>query len=264
MIFDTHTHYDDARFEGEREEIIASLKKAGIGGLVAVGADLESSRRSVALAERYPFIRAAVGVHPHDIEEAEALGEEGFRAELEALANHSAVRAVGEIGLDYHWEEPDRLLQQKWFRFQLDFLREKKLPGVIHSRDAAADTLGLIRDAGGQALSLDIHCFSYEKEMARLYLDMGHYLGIGGVVTYKNGRKLKEVVQYMPLERILLETDCPYLAPEPYRGKRNDSRLLPFVVREIARLKNTDEEEVEAVCLENALRFFRLCKEDFV
>lgn len=268
MIFDTHTHYDDARFEQDRETLLGGLRENGICGIVAVGADLASSEKSAALAARYPFIRAAAGVHPDSVGEAEKLGEEAFAARLCALAECPGAVAVGEIGLDYHGEDlyadkVPRLIQQKWFRFQLEFMREKNLPGIIHSREAAADTLDIIRAAGGADLPLVHHCFGYGREMAKLYLDMGHFLGIGGVVTYKNGRKLKEVVQYMPLDRILLETDCPYLAPVPFRGKRNDSRLLPYVVTEIARLKGETEEKVRAVCLENALRFFRLNKEDF-
>ncbi len=266
MIFDTHTHYDDPRYEEERESLLLSLPEAGILRVAAVGADLASSARAVALAETHPFICAVVGVHPDSACEAEALGEEKFGSALDKLTASRRCAGIGEIGLDYHGEDlyPDkapRPVQQKWFRFQLEYMKEKKLPGVIHSRDAAADTLRIIREAGGSRLPLVHHCFGYEKEMAKLYLDMGHFLGIGGVVTYKNGRKLKEVVQYMPLERILLETDCPYLAPEPFRGRRNDSRMLPYVVAEIARLKNVSPEEVEQVTWKNAMEFYRLTEE---
>ena len=269
MIFDTHTHYDDTRFDEDRETLLGGLRGEGICGITAVGADLASSEKSAALAARFPFVRAAVGVHPDCVGEAETLGEEAFAARLNALAARPGVVAVGEIGLDYYGEDlytdkVARPVQQRWFRFQLEFLREKGLPGIIHSREAAADTLDIIREEGGADLALVHHCFGYSREIAKIWLDMGHFLGIGGVVTYKNGRKLKEVVQYMPLDRILLETDCPYLAPVPFRGKRNDSRLLPYVVEEIARLKGETEEKVKAVCLENAFRFFRLNKEDFL
>ncbi len=268
MIFDSHTHYDDARFDEDRDALLKSLRGEGICGVMAVGADLASSRRSAALAQRYAFIRAAAGVHPDSADEAENLGEERFRQELETLTSLPVVCAVGEIGLDYHGEDlyPDKVprpVQRKWFSFQLAWLHEKDLPGIIHSREAAADTLRIIEEEGGKDLMLVHHCFGYGKEMAKIYLDMGHYLGIGGVVTYKNGRKLKEVVQYMPLDRILLETDCPYLAPVPFRGQRNDSRLLPYMTAEIARLKGETEERVKEVCLENAMRFFRLNREDF-
>ena len=267
MIFDTHTHYDDPRFDEDREELLRSLPGLGITRFAAVGADLESSRRAIGLARRFPGACAVIGVHPDDTAEPEALGEERTRGALEELAACPECAAVGEIGLDYHGEDiyPDKVprpVQQKWFPFQLEFMKERGLPGVIHSRDAAADTLKIIREAGGAELSLVHHCFGYEKEMAKIYLDMGHFLGIGGVVTYKNGRKLKEVVQYMPLDRILLETDCPYLAPEPFRGRRNDSRRLVYVVQEIARLKGTDRESVERITYENAVRFYRLREED--
>ena len=261
MIFDTHTHYDSRQFDGDREEVLAALPGAGIGGLMNIGADLAGTEASLALAERYPFVWAAAGVHPDCVDELEELGEETAAERLRGYLKHPRCRAAGEIGLNYHGDYPvktSRALQQKWFRFQLALMKEAGLPGVIHSREAAADTLAMIREAGGAELPLVMHCFGYEKEMAKLYLDMGHYLGIGGVVTFKNGRKLKEVVQYMPADRILLETDCPYLAPEPFRGRRNDSRLLSYMVNEIARLKETEPDEIESVCYENALRFYRL------
>ena len=266
MIFDTHTHYDDKRFDGEREELLRSLPSEGIGRIAAVAADLKSSRAALRIAEEYPFACAVIGIHPDCVSEAETLGEAAAAA-LKALARHERCAAVGEIGLDYHGEDiyPDKVprpVQKKWFKRQLELMKEASLPGVIHSRDAAEDTLNIIREAGGKDFSLVHHCFGYGKEMAKLYLDMGHYLGIGGVMTYKNGRKLKEVVQYMPLDRILLETDCPYLAPEPFRGRRNDSRMLPYVTAEIARLKGTEPEEIERITWENAMRFFRLKEEN--
>ena len=261
MIFDTHTHYDSRQFDGDRESLLAELPEEGIGALVNIGANLKGTARSLALAEKWPYIWAAAGVHPDDVQELEDLGEEEADRQLRAFLAHPRCVAVGEIGLDYHGDYPDktaRPLQQRWFRFQLELMKEAALPGAIHSREAAADTLETVRAAGGADLSLVHHCFGYEKDMARLFLDMGHYLGIGGVLTFKNGRKLKEVVQYMPPDRILLETDCPYLAPEPFRGRRNDSRLLSFVIAEIARLKDMDPEEVQSICWENALRFYRL------
>ena len=261
MIFDTHTHYDSRQFNEDREALLAGLPEQGIGGLVNIGANLKGTARSLALAEKWPYIWAAAGVHPDDVQELEDLGEEEAGRQLKTFLAHPRCVAVGEIGLDYHGDYPDktsRPLQQRWFAFQLALMKDSGLPGVIHSREAAADTLDMVRAAGGADLALVHHCFGYEKEMARQYLDMGHYLGIGGVLTFKNGRKLKEVVQYMPPDRILLETDCPYLAPEPYRGRRNDSRLLPLVIAEIARLKEMEAEQVEEICWENARRFYRL------
>lgn len=261
MIFDTHTHYDDRRFDGDRHELLQSLKAAGVERIAAVADNLKSAEEALKLAEQYDFIIAVCGVHPDRTGELEKMGKAEAGAALGRLLAHPACKALGEIGLDYHGDYPDktpRAVQQRWFAFQLELMKERGLPGVIHSREAAADTLDMIQAAGGKDLSLVHHCFGYEKEMAKRYLDMGHYLGIGGVVSYKNGRKLKEVVQYMPLQRILLETDCPYLAPEPFRGRRNDSRLLSHVVAEIARLKDLPEEQVRRQTYENAMAFYRL------
>ena len=235
MIFDSHAHYDDKAFDQDRESLLCSLKEKGIGRVVNISSDLESIGRTEALTGQYPFLYGAAGVHPSD---TGALTEENFSRIGEAFRNPKMV-AVGEIGLDYHWAE-------------------KRLPVVIHSREAARDTLDMIRAAGGSELSAVIHCFSYGVEMAREYLNMGHYLGIGGVVTFANAKKLKEVVQYMPLSQMLLETDCPYLAPVPYRGKRNDSANLSYVAETVAQLKGISREEAEAVTYENACRFYRL------
>ena len=166
--------------------------------------------------------------------------------------------ALGVIGLDHHWDDPERPVQKKWFERQLALARETGMPVVLHSRDAAKDTLEMVKSAGGSELSAVMHCFSYGVELAREYLNMGYYLGVGGVLTFANGRRLKEVVSYMPMERLLLETDCPYLAPVPFRGKRNSSLNLPYVVKVVAEIKGISEEEVERITWENACRFYRL------
>ncbi len=261
MIFDTHAHYDDSRFDEDREALLASFGTEGIGGFVNVGANLKGSAAGLDMAERYPFVYASVGVHPDDTAELETLGEEAAGERLSALLLRKKAAAVGEIGLDYHGGYPDKVpaaVQKKWFDFQLELAKARNLPVLIHSREAAADTLDMILAAGGADIRLVMHCFSYETEMAKRYLDMGHYLGIGGVVTYKNGRKLKEVVKYMPTDRILLETDCPYLAPEPLRGTRNSSLNLKYVVKTIAELKGMEPEAVEEITWQNALRFYRI------
>lgn len=267
MIFDTHVHYDEARFDADRDEVLAGLRERGVSGAVNVGANLRSCEAGQRLAAQYPFLRFSAGVHPDDVAELEALGEEEALESLRRfLADPKAV-AVGEIGLDYYGDYPDKTapaLQQKWFSLQLDLAKDCGKPVIIHSRDAAADTLSLIKAAGGKDIPMVIHCFSYEKEMAREYLNMGHFLGVGGVVTYKNGRKLKDVVNYMPIDRLLLETDGPYLAPVPLRGTRNDSGNLKLVAEEIARIKGISPEEVEAVSFDNALRFYRLKAEAFL
>ena len=250
MIFETHAHYDDKMFDEDRESLLESMQEAGIGRIVNIGADLASTASSIALAEKYPFIYAAAGVHPSD---AAQLNEHTFQWLSEQTA-HEKVVAVGEIGLDYYWEkDPEvRANQRYWFRRQLNLAREKVLPVSIHSRDAAKDTLDIMRQEHAGTTGGIIHCFSYSKEIAAEYLKMGLYLGIGGVVTFENAKKLKEVVKYAPLSQIVLETDSPYLAPKPNRGKRNSSLNLPYVVRMIAELKEVTEEEVISVTRENA------------
>lgn len=253
MVFETHAHYDDAAFEEDREGLLGKLAGAGVTAVVNAGASLASTRAAIRLAQTHDFMYAMAGVHPSETGE---LNEENFTQLREALA-HPKVVAVGEIGLDYHWPEPDREIQKTWFVRQIALARETDKPLVIHSRDAASDTLDIIR-AEAADLSGIIHCFSYGVEMAKAYLDMGYYIGIGGVLTFKNAKKLKEVAAYTPLSRIVLETDCPYLAPEPNRGKRNSSLNLPYVVRELARIKQVSEEEVERVTFENAVKVYRL------
>ena len=253
MIFETHAHYDDERFEEDRDALITSMPGRGVGTIINVGASIESTKTTLALSEKYPFVYAAVGVHPSDIS---GLNEETF-AWLKEQTKKEKVAAVGEIGLDYYWhkEEHEHEIQKKMFRAQMEIAREAQMPFMIHSREAAKDTLDIVKDCmkGGMYGGI-IHCFSYAKEMAREYLDMGLYLGIGGVVTFKNAKKLKEVVEYAPLDQIVLETDSPYLSPEPNRGKRNDSRNLVYVAREIARIKGVTEDEVIAVTEGNAER----------
>lgn len=258
MIFDTHAHYDDEAFEEDREALLESFREEGIGAVTNIGASLKSSRTTLALIERYPWMYGAVGVHPSESAE---LDEEGMRW-LEQAAKKERIVAVGEIGLDYYWEEPDHETQKKWFARQLDLARKLRLPVVIHSRDAAKDTLDMMKAAGAHEIGGVIHCFSYGKEMAREYLDMGFFLGIGGVVTFKNSRKLKEVVEYMPLERLVLETDSPYLSPVPNRGKRNSSLNLPYVIETVAQLKGIPPQEVEKAAWDNARRLYRIGQGD--
>ncbi len=254
MIFDTHAHYDDEQFDIDREELLSSMKEAGIGNIVDVGASLESTKRALELAHKYDFIYAAVGVHPSEVEE---LGDDGIDILRERCRDDKCV-AIGEIGLDYHWPEPSPELQKEWFRKQLGLAREEKLPVIIHSRDAASDTVEIMRAEHAEEIGGVVHCFSYSREVARQCLDMGFYIGVGGVLTFKNARKLVEVVEDTPMDRILLETDCPYLAPEPYRGKRNNSLYLPNVVQKMAELKGITPEEVVRITEENARKMYRL------
>lgn len=253
MIIDTHAHYDDEAFDADREVLFASMQEHGIEKLVNVCASIDGLQDTVKLIEKYPFIYGAVGVHPDD---AEQMTEETL-AEIRRISHMDKMIAIGEIGLDYYWhkEKKEHEIQQKMFRAQMEIAREEKLPFMIHSRDAAEDTLNIVREymQGGMYGGI-IHCFSYSREIAAEYLNMGLYLGIGGVVTFKNAKKLKEVVQYAPLSQLVLETDCPYMAPEPNRGKRNSSLYLPYVVRAIAELKQVTPEEVIEVTRENTHR----------
>ena len=253
-IFETHAHYEDAKFDADREALIASLPEHDIEYVINVGSSLETTEKSIALAEQYDFIYAAVGVHPSDVTE---LNEENFKA-IEQAAEHKKAVAVGEIGLDYYWDKEEEVQknQRIWFRRQLELAKESNLPVIIHSRDAAADTMEIMKEAHVQGIKGVIHCFSYSKEQAQEYVKMGYYIGVGGVATFKNAKKLKEVIETIPLEKILLETDCPYMAPEPYRGKRNSSLYLPYVVEKIAGLKGVTAKEVEEVTYRNAEQLF--------
>ncbi len=253
MIFDSHAHYDSEQFNEDRDVLLRSMPENGVGTIVNVGANWESLTESVKLAEQHPHVYAAVGLHS---DEVGVLDEERF-AFLKEQCKKDKVVAVGEIGLDYYWDTEAHDVQKKWFIRQLELARELNLPVVIHSREAAADTLEIMKEHGRDLRGV-IHCFSYSLELAREYIKMGYHIGVGGVVTFKNGRKLKEIVEEIPLEKILLETDCPYLAPVPFRGKRNDSSYLIYVAKEIASLKGISTEEVIAQTEQNARELFRV------
>ena len=257
MIFESHAHYDDAAFDADREELLNQCRQQGIETIINVSASLDSIKSTLALAEKYPFIYGAAGVHP---DEVGALNEETF-AWLREQCRHPKIAAVGEIGLDYYWDKEKHEFQKYWFGRQMELAKELELPIIVHSREAAADTLEAVRTAHSPKLRGVIHCFSYGPELAAEYLNMGYYIGIGGVVTFKNAKKLKEVVKMLPLERILLETDCPYLAPEPNRGKRNSSLNLTYVAEAIAQLKGIEAEEVIRVTNENAKALYFAGKE---
>lgn len=257
MIFESHAHYDDDAFAEDRDELLTELKENGIGYVMNISSDLASVKTTLTLAETYPFVYAAVGIHPSDTGE---LNEKNF-AWLKEQCGREKVLAVGEIGLDYYWDNVERKVQETWFARQLALANEMGLPVVIHSRDAAKATLDVMRAEAAVERRGVIHCFSYTKETAKEFLDMGYLIGVGGVVTFKNAKKLRECVEYLPLEMILLETDCPYLAPEPYRGKRNCSLYLPYVAAEIARVKGVSLEEVIEVTEKNAERLFGIQRE---
>lgn len=254
MIFDTHAHYDDEAFDSDREQLLAGLPEAGIGRVVNIAASPRSIDECLDLAHRFPHVYCALGIHPeHSAEMTEELLEE-IRGKL---ADEKAV-AVGEIGLDYYWPEPDREIQKYWFARQIRLAGETDLPIVVHSREAAADTMRIMKENHAEKTGGVVHCFSYSVEMAREFVKMGFYIGIGGVLTFKNARKLVEVAREIPLERLILETDCPYLAPVPFRGKRNSSLYLPYVVKKLAEIKEILEEEVIRVTEQNAATMYRL------
>lgn len=258
MIFESHAHYDDEAFNGDRDALLKDLLGNGISHMINVGASIESTKASIALAETYEKIYAAIGVHPS---EAGELDESSY-GWLKEQAKHPKAAAIGEIGLDYYWEkETDaQELQKYWFARQMELARECGLPVIIHSRDAAEDTMQIMKKCHAEEIPGVIHCYSYSPELAAEFVKMGYWIGVGGVVTFKNAKKLKETVRQIPLEKILLETDAPYMAPEPHRGSRNHSGNLVFVARQIADLKGVSEQEVEDATRKNALELFQKVK----
>ena len=253
MIIDTHAHYDDEQFDTDRDELLKSMHDGGIGLIVNAASTLESWGKIQRLTEEYPFVYGAVGIHP---DEAGTLTEEHM-SEMERLLDLEKIVAVGEIGLDYYWDNESHDVQKRWFIRQLELAKRKDMPVIIHSREAAADTMEIMRGYASGMRAV-IHCYSYSVEMAREYVKMGYYIGIGGVVTFKNAKKLVNVVKEIPLTSIVLETDCPYLAPVPYRGKRNSSLYLPYVAEKIAEIKGVSIEEVVRQTEENSRMLYDL------
>lgn len=252
MIFDSHAHYDDEQFDEDRDTLLSGMEEAGIGGIINMGASLEGVASSQALAEQYPFVYAAAGVHP---DYAGSLNEENMQW-MYGLCRKPKTVAVGEIGLDYYWDKESRDCQKKWFITQLDMAKETGLPVNIHSRDAAQETFEIMKKEHAGTTGGVIHCFSSSAQMALEYVKLGYYIGIGGVVTFKNARVMKEVAAAVPLDHIVIETDCPYLAPAPNRGKRNSSLYLPLVIREIAEIKGVTPKEVEDATYANVKRVY--------
>lgn len=258
MIFETHAHYDDAKFDEDREELLEKVHNSGVHPIINVGASINSTKQTLELAKTHDYIYAAVGVHPSDIAD---LNEETF-AWLKEQTKYEKTIAIGEIGLDYYWDKEADIQEKQryWFKRQMDLARETNLPIIIHSRDAAEDTMKVMKEAKAHELKGVVHCYSYSKEIAQEFIKMGYYIGVGGVVTFKNARKLVETVEAIPLDRILLETDCPYMAPEPNRGKRNDSSNIQYVIKKIAEIKGISEEEVEKITEQNAYTLFTKIK----
>ncbi len=252
MLFDTHAHMDDQAFREDRRELMESFHKEGVELLLNPGCSLESSRAAVRLAEQYPFVYAAVGSHPDAADEVNDQVLEEYRK----LCKHERVKAIGEIGIDYHYEDISRDIQKKAFRAQMELARQVDLPVIIHEREAHEDGLAIIKefpDVKGV-----FHCFSGSGEMARQLVDMGWYIGFTGVLTFKNARRAIEAARAIPLERIVLETDCPYMAPEPFRGKRNHPGYLYRMAEKLAEIKEITVEEAQTATFENGKRLYRL------
>ena len=254
-IFESHAHYEDEAFDEDRESLIASLPENGIETVVNVGSTVETCHKTVDLISQYEHVYGALGVHPSEIKTATAKDLEWIKTE--AIKNPK-ILAIGEIGLDYYWDKDNREQQIEYFVKQMEIAKEIGKPIIVHSRDAAKDTYECMKENNAEKCGGVVHCFSYGPEEAEKYLKMGFYIGIGGVVTFKNAVKIRDVVEAVPLDRILLETDCPYLAPEPYRGKRNSSLYIPHIAEKIAEIKGVDYEEVLSVTYDNACKMYRL------
>ena len=252
-IFDTHAHYDAEQFASDREAVLSALPAAGVGLVVDPGCDVASSREAAALAERFDHVYAAAGIHPED---CAGCTDADFDA-IRELCRREKVVAVGEIGLDYYWKEnPPRDFQEQVFRRQIELALELDLPVIIHDREAHGDSLRIVLDYPG--LRGVFHCFSGSPEMAQELLKRGWYLGFDGPITYKNAKRAPEVAAITPMDRIVIETDAPYMAPVPFRGKRNDSRLLPYVVEKLAEWKGITPEEMTDITWQNGKRLFGL------
>lgn len=255
MFIDSHTHLDDPRFDQDRENVIESLREDGIDMVINIGADKESSLSTLELARKYDNIYAVAGVHPHSASELE---EDGLDWLIE-IAKEEKVVAIGEIGLDFYYDNSPRDIQRKWFKAQLQLAKELGLPVVIHTRDAAKETYDILKDAAADGkLKVLMHCYSGSAEMAVDYAKLGFYIALGGAVTFKNARVPREVASVVPLENLMIETDCPYMTPEPFRGKRNEPKYVNLVAEKIAEIKGITVEELAKATADNARSFFRL------
>lgn len=253
-LIDSHVHLDDSRFDKDRDEIIKSLKENGLDLVINIGADLKTSKASVELADKYENVYAAVGTHPHSAREMNLRTIEIYRD----YSSHEKVVAIGEIGLDFYYDNSPREDQRKWFIEQLKLARQVKLPVIIHSRDASQETFDILSNAQDGNLQGVLHCYSGSAEMAKEYIKKGFHISIAGPVTFNNARVLKEVAEAVPLDRLLIETDCPYLTPTPFRGKRNEPKYVKYVAQEIAQIKGISFEELVKATSANTRRLFSL------
>jgi len=252
-MIDVHAHYEDPRFDGDRAEALAAARAAGVEFIVNCGSSLESSEAGIRLAAEHDFVYSCVGIHPHHADDLPP----GAMERVEATLGRPKVVAVGETGLDYHYDNSDREAQKRLFKAHLDLAMRRGLPAVIHNREAHADIMDIIRPLAGK-LNAMLHCYSGSAQMAAELVKMGYYFSFGGILTFTNARVCREAAAAIPLERIMLETDCPYLSPHPLRGQRNDSSRLPLVLAALAQIKGVSLEEAERVTSANARRFFGL------
>lgn len=248
-IFDTHAHYDDEAFDSDRESLLPSFEGRGVSRVIDCGCNVASSKKAIELSEKYDFIYAAVGIHPHDAEEAET----GDLDVIKRLTEHEKVVAIGEIGLDYHYDFSPRELQKEYFEKQIILAKELDMPIIVHDREAHEDTMQLLRKHRPKGV---LHCFSGSVETAKEIISLGMYIGLGGAVTFKNAKMPLKVAEFLPLDRLLLETDAPYMTPVPFRGKRNDSSLIPYTAIKIAEVKGIAPQELVDAACENAKRLF--------
>jgi TatD DNase family protein len=258
MLIDTHTHLDDARYDEDREATIARACEAGVAALVTIGCDLATSRAAVALAEQYPFVYASIGVHPHEVKHI----QDDWYDEFRRLAKHQKVVAYGEIGLDYHYNHSSPKEQRDRFREQIQLARELKLPVIIHTREAQEDTIGILKEEKASDVGGVFHCFAGDAWLAKDALDLGFYLSFSGILTFQNAAMLREIAKTVPLDRVLIETDCPYLAPVPHRGKRNEPAYVTHVAAQLAALRADEPgispDTIALATARNAKRLFRI------
>ena len=253
MLFDTHAHMNDPAYDEDREQILLGLKDKGVELVMNVGCCLDSSRDCIAMAEKYPFVYASVGTHPDSADEVD---EEVLDQYRQMVAGHPKVKAIGEIGLDYYYETIPRQIQLRAFRLQMELARELKMPVIIHERNAHDDGMHMVKEF--KDVTGVFHCYSGSAEMARQLVDMGWYIGFTGVLTFKNARKAVETAAAIPLERIVIETDCPFMAPEPFRGRRCDPSMVYRVAEKLAEIRGISVEEAQRVTFENGKRLYRI------
>lgn len=254
MLFDSHAHYDDSRFDLDRFDVLDKMRENNVGLIMNACAAMSDIDRILEMCNRYDFMYGAVGVHPSDCAELSETDMDRLKRE----STHNKIKAIGEIGLDYYYDDVPRDLQRHWFSRQIELAKEVKLPIIVHDRDAHQDTVEIMRNSGARDVGGVLHCFSGSCDMARDVMNMGFYIAFGGTLTFKNARRAVEVAEYVPIDRILIETDSPYLAPVPERGKRNDSTLVKYVAEKLAEIKGLDVKEVERITFENAKKCFNI------